>query len=275
MRRASPKAAPKSKSLFDQARGRLIRQLQESLKGKLGPGLHPESRESLGELIQLNQLGLLTYDSQQGRLLRGNLPLDRLLYNQVYSELMPALLKSIDEGPWIPPEEYDEKVEQAKRQVEAAYKRRGGRFKRGIVEQERAYVDGILSKELAQPLADWLNQQNNLFATWTSSPPLAQLELAERYAPARVGVTYHLNQAESPFSAFPLTYKSGADLGPNPPSGILEIAGLLPAAKGRQLDRAYVNFQVIDGRYGHSVTEPDGLFKTVAKGLDLVSRNKS
>ena len=248
---------------FDRARKILIEEIQQWAENpSLGSTFHSETLESTNEIIMINKLGMLTFDSQQGRILYGNVPKDLKLY----AKLVKIKHAKLDEAE----SEADPDIleQKAQAELEREYLRRGGRFNYGIVEKERAYLDGIVPLTIADALADWLNQQSNFVATYTPSSPESAEEILDQYAPKSIGVTYSIESGLSPYRQWPLVRKSASPLNSNRPSASITIE--LTDSEKEQLDRDYVIFQVLDARYGHSVTQPDGLFEIVIQGLKLV-----
>lgn len=249
---------------FDRARKILIEEIQQWAENpSLGSTFHSETLESTNEIIMINKLGMLTFDSQQGRILYGNVPKNLKLYAKLV-EIKHAKMDENSDSEADP----DVLEQEAQAQLEREYLRRGGRFDYGIVEKERAYLDGIVSRTIADALADWLNQQSNFVATYTPSSPESAEEILDQYAPKSIGVTYSIESGISPYRQWPLVRKSASPLNANRPSASITIE--LTDSEKEQLDRDYVVFQVLDARYGHSVTQPDGLFEVVVQGLKLI-----
>lgn len=262
MNRASPQAKRSGRALalqrFSQARKEMAKALRT---GGLGT-LHDESRVSLDELARINTLGMLTEDSQQGNIEYGPIPSDRALYTRVWKDYVEeALSTNVDVNP----------KEQRRR-----YKAAGGKYgPRGVDSKERAYVVGYVSLEKAHALSQLLNQQDNIvawFSTAQSSPAeRKQCTGAIQDAETRVYVTYELAHQEghySPHDAYPLYGVTSLPSGLHPISSPYNFA--IDTALTPSMDRYFAYFTVLDARYGHSVTKPDGLFKRVIEALELV-----
>jgi hypothetical protein len=252
--------------LFNQQRRKVISEMRRAQRrANVSGRLHPETLESLSELIRINTLGFLTHDSQQGIVRYGQVPQDRRLYAKLLAKYNQRYWRRVGAG------NYDEEVTAAARREYAAS---GGAYARGITDKERAYLVGYMERRAAHWLTRALNQQSNVVAFATEATSSA----AERAAAARplrdvedrIGVTYevaHQNGYASPFDEYPLFPVTALAPGGNEP---ISSATPLPSSA----DRYYAQVTIMDARYGHHVRTADGLFKQVIGALEALRASR-
>lgn len=227
---------------FNLARAQLIKDLRQG-----SANLNRETKISTDQLIQINRLGMLTLDSQQGRIEYGQVPTDR--------ELQARLWKKLNSRFWKTGGNYQELL----KKLDQQYEKLGGTYKRGIVSKEKAYLTGIVPVKKADRLIHYLNQIDGLVAwqvgadaiggskTWVTYVPTTQdgaYSSSDRYP--LIGVT-HVNTFAFPFSSSEYGEKVKAD-----PSQ----------------DQLFATITIQDARFGHLASAKDGLFNQVIKVLE-------
>jgi hypothetical protein len=226
-------------NVFNKARAKLIRDMKQ---GK--SELHEESLCSVAELIEINKLGLLTDDSQQGRMEVGMVPKD----TKFYAEILERYAK----------EESLDPIDVHLKKVEEEYDRSCKGYEYRIKMKEKAYLIGIIPESKAEKLVDCLNQISNVVAWYVSSNWDSNIAIAVTYQFAsEIGECGHS-------SNFPLTGVTHLTSDLRPFSGTL-YGGQLKARK--QNDRLFATVYVVDARFNCPVMRPDGLFKQVIKAL--------
>ena len=136
--------------------------------------------------------------------------------------------------------------------------------------KERAYLCGIVSIQIAEQLQDWLNAQNNVIALYTITPQnKSDAKILEKYDKSTISVTYE-GRPLIATGSIPIYLHEE-------PSVYLEelsiyVKGWIERTKEdiNHLNKHYVIFSVIDARYGHKVTNTDGLFKKIIQGLKII-----
>ncbi len=147
-------------NIFNKIRKTIISELKE---GTLGT-LHEESKESLKELAKINELGFLTHDSQQGIISYGKIPDDPIKFAKIISKYDSKYRSKFLENDEEIEMDYDEAVtEKAIKEYESM----GGKFQKGVVSKERAYLNGFMDNVSAYWLTNMLNQ-DNLVAWYTT-----------------------------------------------------------------------------------------------------------
>jgi hypothetical protein len=226
-------------NVFNKARAQLIRDMKQ---GK--SELHEESLCSVAELIEINKLGLLTDDSQQGRMEVGRVPKDTKLYAEILERY--AQEESLDPAD-VPLEKVEEEYEKSCKGYEY-----------GVKMKEKAYLVGIIPESKAEKLVDCLNQISNVVAWYVNSNWDSNIEIAVTYQFAsETGVCGY-------GSNFPLIGVTHLTSDLRPFSGTLYGAQLKAR---KQKDHLFATIYVVDARFNCPVMRPDGLFKQVIKAL--------
>lgn len=227
---------------FNQARQLLMAALKAGASN-----LHDET--NVGDIYNINKLGMLTTDSQQGNIEYGQVPTNRALHAKIYKKLWQQYYDDETLG-------YDEKELLAR--VAKQYSAQGGSFKKGIVLKERAYLLGFLPVKEAYWLVQYLNQLDNIVAwttvvvdgeeqpfsqTWvTYSPTTQDGEYSKNDSYPMVGMT-NVNTIRYRFSES----EYGEEVGASPEN-----------------DKLFSHISIMDARFGRSASEPDiGLFAIV------------
>ncbi len=232
---------PKSPK-FDKAR---IQLLKDFGQGEVN-ALHPESSPGIGQLIRINELGLLTEDSQQGRILKGNVPIDRALFAEITKELASTFM--------------DEEQEIVETNIRVEYTKRGGKFTRGIYLKEKAYLSGFMPLDPARKLVQLLDQMDNIVA-WQVQGGTGEDSTAGSW------VTYELATQEGEFSnsaELPLFGVTSLKMNDQPFSDneYGELMGADP-----QDDHLFSYVSIQDSRFGSPADGKDGLFSKVILAL--------
>jgi hypothetical protein len=235
-------------NIFNKARAQLIRDMKQ---GK--SELHEESLCSVAELIEINKLGLLTDDSQQGRMEVGLVPKDAKVYAEIVQRF--AEESSLDPVDVLDPNNLNSK------KIEEEYEKTGQGYEYGIKMKEKAYLIGIIPEEKADKLVDCLNQISNIMAWYVSSNWDSNMETA---------VTFQCisNTGDCGYGAnFPLTGVTHLTSDLRPFSQTLYGAQFKAR---KQKDCLFATVYVVDARFNRPVTSPDGLFKQVIKVLKFL-----
>ncbi len=211
--------------------------------------LNDETLESIDELIKINELGLLTDDSQQGCVEYDKMPIDRKLYAQIFHDVVKNR---------IPQEHFTSTID-------SMYEQCGGKWKdeKDIIEKERAYLCGFIENNKADLLVNMLNQQDNIIAWYNIYDQDAN--------GCSIPVTYivaHQDNKFSPFDSSPLYPFSRLGRWNE---GVSESIYGEKVGFPEKYDDEYSCMMIIDARYGHHVREKDGLFKRVIKALEVLN----
>lgn len=206
--------------------------------------LNEETLESIDELIKINELGLLTDDSQQGLIRYGKMPIRRDLYAQAFNSVVNDDIQGDD----------------FENNINERYEKLGGKWKKDleIVEKERAYLVGFATTKRAHWLVNILNQQDNIIA-WSN--------FYNEESNMSVPVTYIIAHQENLYSPY-----NNAPLYPFTSLGTWN-EGISETLSGENVlfperyNDQYLSVKIIDTRYGHHVREEDGLFKKVIQAL--------
>lgn len=224
---------------FRQARIKLIGDLENDRV----ESLNEETHESVDDLIVINMLGMLTVDSQQGRIERGRVPDNRKLH--------ALLWKKLNERHWelSPDKSYSQVLEELDRR----YKRRGGTYHKGITVKEKAYLVGFLPVAKADELVEKLGQLDHLVA-W-------KVRGGQEGGGGTVSwVTYVPTTQDGQYSKddhYPLTGFTHVNTFPYGFSQ--SVYGKHVKARKSDNDQ-FALVSVQDTRFGHSATREDGLF---------------
>jgi hypothetical protein len=233
-----------SKNCFDKIRELLI---SEWKAGNYGDFIDEETIESIDELIEINELGLLTDNSQQGIIYYGRIPEDRKLYAEAFKKTLGK--------------------ENFAEYLNKLYEENGGKWKpdEDIIEKERAYLSGYIDITSAYWLSNILNQQSNIIAFYVC------LDKHQINHNMYIPITYtiaHFDGCYSPFDTDPLfTLSSIKNI--HEDLSDTYYASRIKFPKKYNKDYAYIS--IIDARYGHHVKEEDGLFKKVIEALKKIN----
>lgn len=241
---------------FNEARQMLMKELQVG-----AANLHDESNAK--DIYDINKYGMLTIDSQQGLIERGNVPKDRALHAKVHKELDKKYRHS----------EVDEDIEYSEllKRVDHTYRQRGGTFKKGIVSKEKAYLVGFLPIAQAYQLVQYLDQVDNIVAwlvvtpekdddsgdfssTWVTYTPTTQ---SGEYSRSDAFPLYGITQLNTQVNRFSQNEYGGERVKSRP-----------------QDDKLFALVSIQDARFGHSASAPgDGLFAVVKRALKAIQKN--
>lgn len=244
---------------FAAARGAMA----DALRGGDSP-LIEESVEQLGELATINELGVLTDDSQPG--LNENDddgPVDRELYARLwrkYNDEFIASLAGCDFGGSA----YADAVFDPLR---AAYLAEGGQFAHMPASKQRAYVCGYAEPELAQAICTMLNQTDHVFAfSVRPGAPDSGIRCPVTYVPYTQDGGFSRSEEYPlvPFTHIPTEYIPVSE-------SMAPYTLKALAIPWGELDPHLVAFSAMDTRYGHHVRSSDGLFKSVIRALKVAS----
>lgn len=249
--------------------------VQNSLKN-ITNIMHEETFESLDQLKKINRLGLLTVDSQQGRIERNKYqPKDRKKYTKILRKYHDAFLKK-NPAEW----ESEDYVKNVFDKTMSEYKNDGGKVhQQEIVSlRERAYLNAYTPIPLAKELCRILNHHDCVVAYYTdlsskSKSSSGDLDFFRMQIP--VTQSYidmlgpNVNNSKYPYN-FPTTqkdilpqYETDVQVFPSTPKEMKSLG--VGMTKRDYKKYAYVT--IIDTRYGHHVKQPDGLFNRVIEAL--------
>jgi hypothetical protein len=249
----------RARERFDKARKELVEKMKldvESIRG-FHSNLNPETIESIGELIKVNSLGMLTVDSQQGLARKGKIPSDRVLYLGIWKKYANSNISE---------EEWKQKVLDP---TDKEYVKSGGKFTKGLEYFEKAYLNGYIENSKAFDLINMLNQYDCVVA-WKQTPD--DPKYSEKCKRTYIPVTYDTINVDteqrgySQYNEFPLiaVTKQWSD---SPPMSLQEPTADLP----KYMDKYYTYIAIIDTRIGHHVREKDGLFKRAIECLEVLN----
>lgn len=255
------KTEQQARKSFDTARKSLMRNLRKDTAN-----LNQESKESMQELLRINELGMLTSDSQQGNVEKTTRPVDKALFARIRKQVFEKyILARAGDG-----------SEDINVIADELYRQKGGTYtkSKSTTMKERAYLMGYMDVVSAHWLCVMLNQQSNIVA-W-------DIKLLPEYSTSSrmtVPVTYTDDHQEGYYSPFDGPYSLF------PSSRLSDDVILLPdviLADGTALknfpkagNKYFAYVQIMDARYGHSVTKPDGLFKQVIKALETLKASNT
>ncbi len=285
---------------FNKYRKNMIKDLKSADKAFT----NKESHSELYELIKINNLGMITMDSQPGTIsYTKKFPTDRKLYAHIWFKYMKQFNR-LENRIQLVQEKFDNiSNEQIKKLLKRKdlvfekdgrlntkvhlvkptlqeYRKRKGTFKTGPLDKQRAYLIGYMPNESAFWMCQMLNQINNVVAFKSCSTSSRRLEtkLCKRVVDdmsVRIFATYGfvgLVQNEySPFDEYPL-------FGSTAPSNYIErISDEVAIVKHQQkfVNKYICKICIMDARYGHHVSESDGLFKQVIKCLTALKKVKN
>nr|QBK92233.1 MAG: uncharacterized protein LCPAC304_05800 [Pithovirus LCPAC304] len=291
-KRKGKKPVKSANDYFQELVQNTIKDMEYSRTTEEVTGINIETKESLDELIEINRLGFLTTDSQQGLEYYGEVPVDRLKHANIhekYTKKFHKIAGKFEEDlqtmttaeytkylekyggePW---DHWDEWIEEPTRKE---YSGSGGEFKKGVIQKERAYLTGFVDTKKARNLWQILNQINNVVCWYTGATTSRKVrgeipESFRRDTSIRVPVTYVSGPTLS--DEFPLVGTTSL------PNLIQTLAGT-EAASDHGLEipervvKQFSTFYILDGRYGHHVRNENGLFKKVIAALRVMKNKK-
>lgn len=246
-----PLSKKKAKEQFDQ----LIDLTIADLESEELSSLNQETVPSIPELVEINKMGFLTVDSQQGQIFKTNkFPLDRPLYQKFWAD---AVKLRAFEG--------EELVEH----VNKNYQQAGGKWTSGVDYKEKAYLSGYFDIDKAYDLIQILNSMSNIVALGRNNGDGVKLALTYQTVGPHQG-NY------SKYDQFPLIGFTGPRVNTNMPE--LGEIGSADIIENHEMDidpaiaKFYMPIEIIDARFGHNVSENDGLFKRVLSALKTINQ---
>lgn len=226
---------------FNRARKKLVQDL------KKGIHLNVETLPSMSQLVHINELGMLTLNSQQGRIENGEVPVDRQLHAKIWRQQFHESLEQAER-------DYEENV----KTLDEAYRKAGGQYEPGIAFKEKAFLIGIMPVEKAGDLVDMLNQVDNLVAWYVRQPSDMVTFVPVTFEPTSWFGAFGMS------ANYPLTGVTALNTEWHPFSEC--VYGKMVRARPHH-DKDFACVTVMDTRFGHLASAEDGLFAQVIKAL--------
>lgn len=248
--------------------------INRALKNLKKENLNSETRSSFADIRQINKLGLLTFDSQQGLIYRERgMPMDTVKYATIHKKNLGEFLSQHDDIHKFSDIEfkkmYKEKVQDI---TNLQYKSKGGKFhSRSVVSsKERAYLMGFAPVDMAEEVCRILNHHDFVIAYFTSFSSVP--EKRNMNIPLTLDLFNGDLGTGSANPKFPfVTVTNAGD--EYQTDTLARMSGVKSPSKHTALKK-FVQITIIDTRYGHHVGRNDGLFKLVIEACKIAKKNR-
>lgn len=237
--------------------------------------LNPESRTSFAEIRQINKMGLLTFDSQQGLIHReAGMPIDTVKYAKIHKKNLEKFLSQHDDIHKFSDTDFERMYKKEVQDLtKSQYNLKGGEFhsKPVVSQKERAYLMGFAPVHMAKEVCRILNHHSFVVAYFTR--PSGDPYKRNMSIPLTLVLFDGNSGTASADPKFPLV--SATTAGDEYQTDTLaSMSGVKSPSKHPALKK-FVQITIIDTRYGHHVGRNDGLFKLVIQACKIANNNKN
>jgi hypothetical protein len=246
--------------------------IERTLKNLKREILNPETRPSYAEIRQINKLGLLTFDSQQGLVYRSkDMPIDTVKYAKMHKKNLGKLLSQHDDIHKFSDIEWEKMYkEEVLNLTKSQYKSKGGKFHSNPVvhQKERAYLNGFAPVDMAKEVCRILNHHSSVvayFTSFSSGPGKRNMSI-----PLTLALFDGNSGTASANPKFPFVSVTTAG-DEFQTETLARMSGVKSPSKHPTLKR-FVQITIIDTRYGHHVGRNDGLFKLVIEACKIAKK---
>lgn len=245
--------------------------VERTLKNLKKENVNPETRPSFAEIRQINKLGLLTFDSQQGLVYRSkDMPIDTVKYAKMHKKNLDKFLSQHDDIHKFSDMEFEKMYkEEVQDLTNSKYKSKGGKFhsKPVVHMKERAYLMGFAPVQLAQEVCRILNHHSSVVAYFTSFSSGREKRIMSIPLTLDLFDGHSGTASADPKFPFVIVTTAGDEFQTDT---LARMSGVKSPSKHPNLKK-FVQITIIDTRYGHHVGRNDGLFKLVIEACKIAN----